>query len=121
MWEEPCISGERGSGAVFFSGCNLKCIFCQNHEISHGGRGKEITAGELAGIFLSLRDKGAHNINLVTPTHFIPSIIEALVLARNGEGDGGSAVTAEGFNGSPRNGLGIPVVYNITRMRPWTV
>jgi len=94
MWEEPCISGTRGSGAVFFSGCNLKCIFCQNHEISHGGRGKEITVGELAGIFLSLKDKGAHNINLVTPTHFIPSILAALDIARR------------------NRGLDIPVVYN---------
>lgn len=84
MWEEPCISGTKGSGTVFFSGCNLKCIFCQNHEISHGGRGKEITTEELAAIFLSLRDRGAHNINLVTPSHFIPAIFEALVLAKSG-------------------------------------
>ena len=96
MWEEPCISGTRGSGAVFFSGCNLKCIFCQNHEISHGGRGKEITAGDLAGIFLTLRDKGAHNINLVTPTHFIPSIIEALAAARAGTTCGNTAGTTGG-------------------------
>jgi len=82
MWEEPCISGTRGSGTVFFSGCNLKCIFCQNHEISHGGTGKEITAGELATIFLSLKSKGAHNINLVTPSHYIPAIKEALEIAR---------------------------------------
>ena len=82
MWEEPYISGTRGSGTVFFSGCNLKCIFCQNHEISHGGRGREITTEELAGIFLSLRDEGAHNINLVTPSHFVPSIREALEIAK---------------------------------------
>lgn len=82
MWEEPCISGTRGSGAVFFSGCNLKCIFCQNHEISHGGHGREITPEELAGIFLSLRDEGAHNINLVTPSHFVPAIREALGMAK---------------------------------------
>jgi uncharacterized Fe-S radical SAM superfamily protein PflX len=82
MWEEPCISGTRGSGTVFFSGCNLKCIFCQNHEISHGGIGKEMSIMELAGIFLSLQDKGAHNINLVTPSHFVPAIKEALDLAR---------------------------------------
>lgn len=97
MWEEPCISGTGGSGTVFFSGCNLKCIFCQNHEISHGGIGKEISAAELAGIFLSLRDKGAHNINLVTPTHFAPAIREALDLAKSGEGG---------------RALDIPVVYN---------
>jgi putative pyruvate formate lyase activating enzyme len=82
MWEEPCISGTRGSGTVFFSGCNLKCIFCQNHEISHEGIGREITSKELADIFLSLRDKGAHNINLVTPSHFIPAILEALEMAK---------------------------------------
>ncbi len=142
MWEEPCISGTRGSGAVFFSGCNLKCIFCQNHEISHSGRGKEITAGELASVFLSLRDKGAHNINLVTPNHFIPSIIEALEKARtgtitcdatgtagciNGETGGnfcgttgGNADTAEGpghdlshgLRHGLYRGLDIPIVYN---------
>ncbi len=88
MWEEPCISGNRGSGAVFFSGCNLKCIYCQNYEISHNGKGKEVTVEELAAIFLSLRDKGAHNINLVTPTHFVPSIIRALSIAKGfGPGD----------------------------------
>jgi len=81
MWEEPCISGTGGSGTVFFSGCNLKCIFCQNHEISHGGIGKEISIMELAGIFLSLQDKGAHNINMATPSHFAPAIREALNLA----------------------------------------
>lgn len=84
MWEEPCISGTRGSGAVFFSGCNLKCIFCQNHEISHGGHGREISAEELAAIFLSLRDQGAHNINLVTPSHYIHAILEALKIAKTG-------------------------------------
>lgn len=86
MWEEPCISGTGGSGTVFFSGCNLKCIFCQNHEISHGGIGKEVSAMGLAGIFLSLQEQGAHNINLVTPSHFVPVIKEALELARAGHG-----------------------------------
>lgn len=119
MWEEPCISGTRGSGAVFFSGCNLKCIFCQNHEISHGGRGKEITASELAGIFLSLRDKGAHNINLVTPTHFIPSILEALAIAGGtptcdcgGPANGNCNGAAIDHDNGIRPVLGIPVVYN---------
>ena len=77
-WEEPCISGSRGSGAVFFSGCTIRCCFCQNHEISSGGFGQEITVERLADIFLELQDKGAHNINLVTPSQFLPSIIEAL-------------------------------------------
>ena len=77
-WEEPCISGENGSGAVFFSGCNLKCIYCQNYEISKEGRGREVTVSELAEIFLNLQNKGAHNINLVTPTHYISEIIKAL-------------------------------------------
>ena len=81
-WEEPCISGENGSGAVFFSGCNLKCIYCQNHEISRGNRGREITEDELCEIFLTLQDKGAHNINLVTPTHYISGIIRALDRAK---------------------------------------
>ncbi len=79
-WEEPCISGTRGSGTVFFSG--LGCVYCQNREISRMGAGKEITVSRLAEIFRELEDKGAHNINLVTPTHFTPSIIEALDLYR---------------------------------------
>jgi putative pyruvate formate lyase activating enzyme len=90
MWEEPCISGSRGSGTVFFSGCTLRCIFCQNHEISQSGNGKEITVAELADVFILLQEKGAHNINLVTPSHFIPAIREALIMS----------------------GLEIPVVYN---------
>jgi putative pyruvate formate lyase activating enzyme len=81
MWEEPYISGECGSGAVFFSGCNLKCCFCQNYEISHLGKGFELTAEELADAFLRLQKLGAHNINLVNPTHFVPQIIEALDIA----------------------------------------
>ena len=77
-WEEPPISGTRGSGTVFFSGCTLGCVFCQNREISRGGVGKEITPERLADIFKALRDRGAHNINLVTPTHFLPGIRKAL-------------------------------------------
>lgn len=76
--EEPCISGTRGSGAVFFSGCSLGCVYCQNHEISRGGAGKTVTVSELRDIFLRLRDGGVHNINLVTPSHFARPIAEAL-------------------------------------------
>ena len=78
MWEEPCISGTRGSGTVFFSGCNLHCIFCQNHKISCEGFGKEITIEHLQKIYQDLIAQGAHNINLVTPTHFAQAIIESL-------------------------------------------
>lgn len=78
FWEEPPISGQRGSGAVFFSGCSLGCAFCQNAEISHGGFGAEITPERLRAIFQNLIDQGAHNINLVTATHFLPSILPAL-------------------------------------------
>ncbi len=80
-WEEPCISGSRGSGTVFFCGCNLKCVYCQNIEISRGSAGIEISIERLADIFLRLQREGAHNINLVTPTHFAPQIAEALRLA----------------------------------------
>lgn len=76
--EEPCISGSRGSGTVFFSGCSLKCVFCQNCDISHNGFGKQITPERLAEIFKELENLGAHNINLVTPTHFISAIKDAL-------------------------------------------
>ncbi len=76
--EEPVISGTRGSGAVFFGGCNLGCVFCQNYKISSGGIGKEISLNELGDIFLRLQDKGAHNINLVTGTHFVPQIAAVL-------------------------------------------
>lgn len=93
MWEEPCISGKEGSGTVFFSGCTLGCIFCQNREISRGTAGKEITIARLGEIFLELQEKGARNINLVTPTQFIPQIKEALLLAKE-------------------NGLKLPIVYN---------
>ena len=80
-WEEPCISGTQGSGTVFFSGCTLKCCFCQNHEISQGDIGKEISIVKLTDIFLSLQEQGAHNINLVTPTQFLPWILPALKAA----------------------------------------
>lgn len=93
FWEEPCLSGTNGSGAVFFSGCNLHCIYCQNHTIAQGQSGKEISVERLSEIFLELQDKQAHNINLVTPTHYVPQIIHALQTAKD-------------------NGLTIPVVYN---------
>ena len=80
--EEPCISGERGSGTVFFTGCNLRCVFCQNREISRGKGGRTVSVPRLRDIFLELRDMGVHNINLVTGTHFIRPIAEALELAR---------------------------------------
>lgn len=93
FWEEPCISGTSGSGTVFFSGCNLRCCFCQNYDIAHGEVGREISYGRLSEIFLELQDKGAHNINLVTPSHFIPQICAALQRAK-------------------ALGLSIPIVYN---------
>ena len=93
MWEEPCISGEEGSGTVFFTGCNLRCVYCQNYELSRSRAGKEITVERLSEIFLELQDKKANNINLVTPTHFIPQIIRALELSKG-------------------QGLCLPVVYN---------
>jgi len=92
-WEEPCISGTNGSGTVFFSNCNLKCVFCQNHLISSIGIGKELSVESLSGIFLEQQAKGAHNINLVTPTHYVPQIIEALKLSKS-------------------KGLNLPIVYN---------
>ncbi|MGN1221828.1 MAG: radical SAM protein [Christensenellales bacterium] len=82
FWEEPVISGTNGSGAIFFSGCNLKCCFCQNYEISSGKKGKEITVDRLAQIFKELEQQGAHNINLVSPTHYVQQIIEALKIYR---------------------------------------
>ena len=93
FWEEPCISGEAGSGAVFFSGCPLHCVFCQNENIANGTVGKEISVERLAEIFLELQEKGANNINLVTPGHFVPQIVKALDQAR-------------------KEGLTLPVVYN---------
>ncbi len=81
LWEEPCISGTRGSGTVFFSGCTLGCVFCQNREISRGGVGKELTVPQLVQAFQRLEGQGVHNLNLVTPTHFTPQILQALELA----------------------------------------
>ena len=82
MWEEPCISGTRGSGAVFFSGCGLRCVFCQNEAISQQGEGKIVTPQRLADIFRELEAQGAHNINLVTAAHFVPAVLEAMNLYR---------------------------------------
>lgn len=82
LWEEPPISGENGSGTVFFSHCNFKCVFCQNHEISQNYNGATISIERLSDIFLELQQKGANNINLVTPTHYVPQIIEALDIAK---------------------------------------
>ncbi len=82
FWEEPCISGKNGSGTIFFSGCPLRCVYCQNEEISSGGYGKEISVERLAEIFKELEEKGAHNINLVTPTHYVEQILEALKIYR---------------------------------------
>lgn len=93
MWEEPCISGTKGSGTVFFSNCNLRCVFCQNNSISQNEIGKEISTDRLSDIFMEQQNRGAHNINLVTPTHFVPQIIEAIGLARS-------------------KGLKVPIVYN---------
>lgn len=93
FWEEPCISGESGSGTVFFSGCTMRCVFCQNKEISRGEAGKEITIERLAEIYLELAAKGANNINLVTPMHYAPQITAALDIAR-------------------KNGLTLPIVWN---------
>lgn len=82
FWEEPMISGTKGSGTIFFSGCNLKCNYCQNFKISHQLYGKYYTINQLAEIFKSLQEKGAHNINLVTPSHYVNQIIEALKIFR---------------------------------------
>ncbi|HJA93482.1 MAG TPA: radical SAM protein [Candidatus Eisenbergiella merdipullorum] len=92
-WEEPCISGKEGSGAVFFCGCPLRCVFCQNSVIAAGQAGQDVSVEHLAEIFLRLQEEGANNINLVTPTHFVPQIAAALRLVKDG-------------------GLRIPVVYN---------
>ena len=82
FWEEPCISGTRGSGTIFFSGCVLRCAYCQNGEISHRRLGRHITVQELSEAFRLLEDEDVHNINLVTPTHFAPAILQALELYR---------------------------------------
>lgn len=93
MWEEPCISGKNGSGTVFFSGCTMKCVYCQNRHIAADNFGKEVSKDRLADIFLELQSKNAHNINLVTPTHYADKIADALIVAKS-------------------KGLIIPVVYN---------
>lgn len=93
MWEEPCISGSRGSGAVFFSGCSLRCIYCQNREIALGEKGRAVSVERLSEIFLNLQEQGAANLNLVTAAHFVPQVLQALELSKN-------------------RGLSIPVVYN---------
>lgn len=93
FWEEPPISLDTGSGTVFFSNCNLKCVFCQNHDISQENKGKEISIERLSEIFLELQEKGANNINLVTPTHYAPLIIEAIKLSKE-------------------KGLTLPILYN---------
>lgn len=93
FWEETCISGIKGSGTVFFSGCSMHCVFCQNQEIAQGAYGKEISPERLIEIFLELQEKGANNINLVTPGHFVPHIVWAVEKARN-------------------QGLRLPIVYN---------
>lgn len=93
MWEEPIISGESGSGTIFFSYCNLKCIFCQNYKISTGGYGKEISEKRLQELCLELQEKGANNINLVTPTHYVPQIVNIIQKIKDKE-------------------LKIPIVYN---------
>ncbi len=92
-WEEPCLSGNNGSGTVFFSGCPLGCIYCQNEKISRGGVGRAYSAEDLAALYLSLEEKGAHNVNLVTAAHYAPHIISSVALAR-------------------KAGLSVPVVYN---------
>ena len=92
-FEEPCISGKKGSGTVFFSNCNMNCVFCQNYEISQQGKGREISIDELASIFIKQQEKDVENINLVTPTSYVPQIIEAIKIARN-------------------DGLKLPIVYN---------
>lgn len=92
-FEEPCISGESGSGTVFFSNCNLNCIYCQNYEISQLGKGKEITVEELAQVFIKQQEKGVNNINLVTPSTYAYQIVQALKIAK-------------------ANGLKIPIIYN---------
>ena len=83
MWEEPCISTSCGSGTIFFSGCNLRCVYCQNYNISHNGFGIEIDVDRLVEIFFELKEKGASNINLVTPSHYVSLIREAIVKARS--------------------------------------
>ena len=91
--EEPIISGRRGSGTVFFSGCSLGCVFCQNHDLSQSGKGTAVSVSRLADIFANLEKRGVHNINLVTPSHFVPPIADAIRLGKE-------------------KGTGLPFVYN---------
>ena len=93
QWEEPCITGKNGSGTIFFTYCNLRCLFCQNYQISELNYGQNITVDEFSEICLELQDRGAMNINLVTPTHFVPLIIDGITIAK-------------------KKGLRIPIVYN---------
>jgi len=93
MWEEPCISGEKGSGTVFFSGCAMGCVYCQNYKISRGMAGKKVTVERLSEIFFELWEQGANNINLVTPSHYVPQIIDAIKIAKE-------------------KGFDLPIVYN---------
>ncbi|MCI8504845.1 MAG: radical SAM protein [Lachnospiraceae bacterium] len=93
MWEEPCISGEAGSGTVFFSGCSLGCVYCQNYDLARAWAGKRISTGRLGEVFFKLQEAGAANINLVTPTHYTTEIIQAVKTAR-------------------KQGLVLPIVYN---------
>ena len=94
MWEEPCISGSRGSGTIFFSGCSLKCVYCQNREVSRGEAGRYMNSGSLIDAMLSLQEQGAHNINFVTPDYWMPSLRADIILAKE-------------------MGLNIPVLFNI--------
>ena len=93
QWEEPCLIGAHGAGAVFFSHCALRCVYCQNHAISHEGNGRDVSEEELSAIFLDLQRQGAATLDLVTPTHYTPQILGALATAR-------------------KNGLALPVVWN---------
>lgn len=93
QWEEPCLSGTNGSGTVFFSGCNMGCVFCQNREISHKGKGIEVSSDRLCEIFFELKAQGAHNINLVTAGHYLPQVLKSVEKAKV-------------------KGIGIPFVYN---------
>ena len=93
FWEEPIISGSRGSGTVFFSGCSLLCVYCQNEKISRGKVGRELSCEELAEVLCRLQRKGAHNVNFVTPTHFVPSVLDAVSIAK-------------------KKGFSLPIVYN---------
>jgi len=96
-WEEPCISGDKGSGTVFFTGCNLGCVFCQNSEISHKNKGYEVSVERLCEIFFELKGQGAHNINLVTAGHYLPVVLEAVKSAKNQKIDIPFVYNSSGF------------------------